>query len=290
MSRETTLVEPTIARSVEAARTAVGAAREAGQRIGLVPTMGALHEGHLSLIDHARHSCDFVVVTIFVNPTQFGPRDDFSRYPRTWEADLEFIRERRSQLVFAPSAEEMYSACHSTVVCPPKVAETLEGEFRPGHFTGVTTVVLKLMQIVAADVAFFGEKDFQQCLVIRDMVRDLNVPVEVNCCPTIREPDGLAMSSRNQYLSPDDRQQALSLNRGLELAKSMVARGEREGSAIEAAVRACIEASGAGSIDYVAIRDSDQLGFMDVLDRPAVLLLAVHVGSARLIDNTRLDV
>ena len=290
MSRETTLVEPTIARSVEAARTAVGAAREAGQRIGLVPTMGALHEGHLSLIDHARHSCDFVVVTIFVNPTQFGPRDDFSRYPRTWEADLEFIRERRSQLVFAPSAEEMYSACHSTVVCPPKVAETLEGEFRPGHFTGVTTVVLKLMQIVAADVAFFGEKDFQQCLVIRDMVRDLNVPVEVNCCPTIREPDGLAMSSRNQYLSPDDRQQALSLNRGLELAKSMVARGEREVSAIEAAVRACIEASGAGSIDYVAIRDSDQLGFMDVLDRPAVLLLAVHVGSARLIDNTRLDV
>lgn len=259
--------------------------QRAGKRVGFVPTMGALHEGHLSLVDVARQQCDAVVTSIFVNPTQFLPSEDLAKYPRTLEADLALLAARGVESVFAPSVEAMYPTGYSTFVEPPQVAVPLEGHCRPGHFRGVATVVLKLFEIVPADAAFFGQKDYQQSLVVRRMVRDLDVPIEIVVCPTVREADGLALSSRNRYLSPDERRQALAVSRALRAAREEAARGERSAAALRAIMRDTLHAAGIERIDYVAIADPETLDEVATLKRPAMALIACHVGTTRLIDN-----
>jgi pantoate--beta-alanine ligase len=226
-------------------RHIVLAARAAGKSVGLVPTMGALHEGHLTLIDAARAECDLVAATIFVNPTQFGPNEDFKSYPRDMAKDVSLLGGRGCELVFAPTDTEMYRPGHATFVEIGTLGHVLEGEIRPTHFRGVATVVLKLFQLAPANRAYFGRKDYQQTLVVRRMVADLNVPIEIRVCPTVREPDGLAMSSRNAYLSADERQRALALSRSLKLAEQMAAGGERNAEVIRSAMQREIESSAA---------------------------------------------
>jgi pantoate--beta-alanine ligase len=276
---------PILATTRDEVQRVLAVARQAGKRIGVVPTMGALHDGHLSLIRASNDDCDFTVVTIFVNPTQFGPHEDFERYPRTLDRDIELLASCRVDLVFAPTNQEMYPAGFSTYVEPPKVADPLEGQCRPGHFRGVATVVLKLFNSVPADVAYFGQKDYQQSLVIRKMVEDLNVPVSIRVCPTVREPDGLAMSSRNAYLSPVQRQQALALSGSLNLAAEMIRQGQRDASLIESKMRQALAVAGIDRIDYVAIADLQTLDGVHTIDGPVVALIAAYVGQTRLIDN-----
>ncbi len=228
---------PKLVASVAQLRDELGAVRRAGKKIGLVPTMGALHEGHLSLVRAAEAECDCTVVSIYVNPSQFGPSEDFAQYPRTLEKDLALLSGCRTDVVFAPSNEEVYPPEHATWVEPGPLAESLEGACRPGHFRGVATIVLKLLGMVQPDTAYFGQKDFQQALVIKRMVADLNVPVAIRVCPTVREADGLALSSRNRYLSPAARQRAVVLWQSLRLAGELVARGERSAPAIAARMR-----------------------------------------------------
>lgn len=258
--------------------------RAAGRSIALVPTMGALHAGHLSLVDAGRRECDVVVATIFVNPTQFGPGEDFARYPRTLETDLAALAGRGARLVFAPAVDEIYRPGHGTLVDVGPVAEPLEGAFRPGHFRGVATVVLKLFNLVAPDVALFGRKDYQQSLVIRRMVADLDLALRIVVCPTVREADGLAMSSRNVYLSAEERQRALSLSHSLRLAQELVDAGQTDAEVISARMRALLEAAQA-RIDYVALADPDTLAPAARVVAPTVALIAARIGSTRLIDN-----
>jgi pantoate--beta-alanine ligase len=284
----TASTKPTVVSTVADLRHWVRAARAAGKSIGLVPTMGALHEGHLSLARASQAECDLTVVTIFVNPTQFGPQEDFGKYPRTLEADLESLRTTGADLVFVPTNAEMYPADFSTYVEPPRSALRWEGECRPGHFRGVATIVLKLFNAAQADIAFFGQKDYQQVAVIRQMVRDLDVPVEIRVCPTVREPDGLAMSSRNRYLSLDERRQAVALSRGLKMAEQLASQGQRDASALIASVRQTLHDAGITRIDYVAVVDSDSLEPVAELNGPAVVLIAAFVGGTRLIDNWRI--
>jgi pantoate--beta-alanine ligase len=265
-------------------RKRVSEARRAGSVIGFVPTMGALHEGHLSLVDAARAQCGLTVVSIFVNPTQFGPQEDFARYPRTLEADCQALAARGVDLVFAPSTEAMYPASHVTYVEMGGPALPLEGAFRPGHFRGVATIVLKLLNLVEPDRAYFGRKDYQQSLVVRRMVEDLDLPITIEVCSIVREADGLAMSSRNVYLSADERRRALSISRGLQLARKMVEEGKTDANAVQANVRELLLASEL-KIDYVALVDPDTLTPVEVVDRPAVVAIAAHVGKTRLIDN-----
>jgi pantoate--beta-alanine ligase len=267
----------------------MGELRRLGLRIGLVPTMGALHEGHLSLVRAARERADVVVATIFVNPTQFGPSEDFGKYPRTLETDLRALANNGCDWVFVPQPAEIYPPGFSTFVEPPSVARPLEGVCRPGHFRGVATVVLKLLEIVPADVACFGQKDYQQALVIRRMVEDLNLPVEIVTCPIVREPDGLAMSSRNRYLSPGERGQALALSRALKEADRMVRSGERSVTAIEAAMRNILADSRIDKIDYTTVADAETLSEISRIQGQAVALIACYVGTTRLIDNQVLD-
>ncbi|HAN96209.1 MAG TPA: pantoate--beta-alanine ligase [Planctomycetaceae bacterium] len=282
------MTEPTIFRDPDAMRNWVLERRAAGERVGVVPTMGALHAGHVSLITAARETCDRTVATIFVNPTQFAPHEDLAKYPRTFEQDRARLAEVGTDAIFAPPVEAMYPAGFSTYVEPPSVAASLEGTIRPGHFRGVCTVVLKLFQIVPADVAVFGAKDFQQALVIRRMVRDLALPIEIDVRPTVREPDGLAMSSRNVYLSPDERRRALALSRALAEAAHRVASGERSRTAVEQAMRAILEPE-VDSIDYAVVAEPESLECPARIELPAVALIAARVGSTRLIDNRRLD-
>jgi pantoate--beta-alanine ligase len=265
-------------------RQRLAAVRAAGKSIALVPTMGALHEGHLSLLDAANSECDFSVVSIFVNPTQFGPGEDFGRYPRTLEIDLALLAARGADCVFAPPAEEMYPPGATTEVEVPAASEPLEGQFRPGHFRGVATIVLKLLNLVQPQVVCFGRKDYQQSLVVRRMVEDLDLPLHVNVCPTIREADGLAMSSRNRYLAPPDRLRALAISRSLRLAAELVRSGTRETAVIVARMRAELAAQQL-EIDYVALADPDTLAAIERVDRPAVALIAARVAGTRLIDN-----
>jgi pantoate--beta-alanine ligase len=265
--------------------TAVTRWRREGKSVGLVPTMGALHAGHLSLVEAARRECDQTVVTIFVNPTQFGPHEDFQRYPRDLNADLEKLRPLGVNLVFAPPLEEMYPPGETTRVEVGSVAEPLEGQFRPGHFRGVATVVLKLFNAIPADVAYFGQKDYQQTLVVRRMVADLNVPIRIAVCPIVREPGGLAMSSRNVYLSPDDRRRALVLSQSLNLAEQMVADGERNPATILAQMRERFAQAGVDRIDYIALADPETLAPVTQIRGGTVALIAAHVGKTRLIDN-----
>ncbi len=271
-------------------QAAVMELRLSGLRISLVPTMGALHEGHLSLVRIARQRADCVVATIFVNPTQFGPAEDFSKYPRTLDADLKALSAAGCDLVFVPTAEDMYPAGFSTYIDPPAVAQPLEGHCRPGHFRGVATIVLKLFHLIPAHLACFGQKDSQQLLVIRRMVEDLALPIEIVGCPIVREPDGLAMSSRNRYLSPAERQQALALSRALDRAEQLVAAGERDAESIVATMRGVLVDAGINRIDYVAMADPETLTARQSIDSPSVALIAAFVGNTRLIDNRILNV
>jgi pantoate--beta-alanine ligase len=268
-----------------AMQQAVLALRQAGRRVGLVPTMGALHAGHLSLVEAARARSDVVIATIFVNPTQFGPREDLDRYPRSLEADLQALSAARCDLVFLPHPADIYPPDFSTYVEPPAVAQPLEGICRPGHFRGVATVVLKLFNLIPADLACFGEKDYQQLLVIRRMVRDLNLPIEIVPCPTVREADGLALSSRNRYLSLAERQQALALSQALRRAEQLVAGHERSSAAVLAEMRRALASAGIERIDYVAMADPESLAEQSVIDRPVIALIAAYAGATRLIDN-----
>lgn len=266
-------------------RTAVAHARRAGKRVGVVPTMGALHAGHLSLVEACCRECDYRIVTIFVNPTQFGPGEDFQKYPRTLEADLELLSSQPVDLVFLPSVETMYPRGSATFIDVGPVAEPWEGTHRPGHFRGVATIVLKLFNLTAPDVAYFGQKDFQQSLVVRQMVRDLNVPAEIRVCPTVREPDGLALSSRNAYLSPSERKQALVLSRSLRLAESLAARGERNAETILQYMLEVLSSEAGVALQYATIADPQTLAPVATIERPAIALLAAKVGATRLIDN-----
>ncbi|NDY42314.1 pantoate--beta-alanine ligase [Dissulfurirhabdus thermomarina] len=263
--------------------------RAEGRRIALVPTMGYFHEGHLSLMDMARKAADRVVVSLFVNPAQFGPSEDLARYPRDLERDAALAEARGVDCLFAPPAEEMYPAGYQTWVEVTDLAAGLCGASRPGHFRGVCTVVAKLFNIVRPDVAVFGAKDFQQLQVVRRMAADLDLPVEILAHPVVREPDGLAMSSRNTYLSPEERRSALSLFSSLELAARLVREGEREAGRIEAAVAAHIRSAPGTRIDYVFVGDPETLRPVKRLAGPTLLALAVWVGKTRLIDNTILE-
>jgi pantoate--beta-alanine ligase len=259
--------------------------RRQGKRIGFVPTMGALHAGHISLVERARDLSDVVVASIFINPTQFGPTEDLQKYPRTLDNDLRGLTAARCDLVFVPSAVDMYPAGFSTYLEPPAVAQPLEGVCRPGHFRGVATIVLKLFELVPAHVVCFGQKDYQQLQVIKRMVEDLAIPIEIVGCPTVREADGLAMSSRNRYLSAADRQQALALSLALSSAEQMVSDGERDAKKVASFMKGQLQKSGIERIDYAVVADADTLAELNTIERAAVALIAAHVGTTRLIDN-----
>lgn len=279
---------PRVIAEADAVREAVRAAQAAGKTVGFVPTMGALHEGHLSLVDAARAECDLAIVSIFVNPTQFGPKEDLSRYPRDLELDLRLLAGRGCDLVFAPSVDEMYPAGYVTSVDVGPLGHELEGEYRPDHFRGVATVVLKLFQIAPADVAYFGRKDYQQSLVVRQMVADLNVPIEVRVCPTVREPDGLAMSSRNSYLSADERRRALVLSQSLHLAEQLAAEGARDTAKIRDKMQEHIRAAGGIDVQYIVFVADGTVTPVTSLDGPTTVAIAAMVGKTRLIDNVRI--
>jgi pantoate--beta-alanine ligase len=280
---------PKVVTTVAQLRDELAAARRVGKKIGLVPTMGALHEGHLSLVRAAKAECDYTVVSIYVNPTQFGPNEDLAKYPRTLQGDLTLLAGCRTDLVFTPSNEEMYPPGHVTWVEVGAVAEPLEGVCRPGHFRGVATVVLKLFNMVQPDAAYFGQKDFQQALVIRKMVADLDVPVAIRVCPIVREPDGLAMSSRNRYLSAAARQRALVLWKSLQLAGELIQRGERSARAIETQMRALVKTAEDARIDYVALADPETLQPIETIAGRTLAALAVRIENTRLIDNCLLE-
>jgi len=247
--------------------------------------MGALHEGHLSLVRAAKASCDLVAASIFVNPTQFGPAEDLQKYPRTFERDCELLAREGVELLFAPSVEEMYPAGAVTWVTVDELSEKLDGRSRPGHFRGVTTVVAKLFHIVEPDAAFFGQKDAAQVAIIRRMVRDLNFPVQIVACPIVREPDGLAMSSRNAYLDPQQKQQALVLHRSLVTVKQRWEAGERDCAKLAAAGRAEFVREDSVTLDYLEIVDPESLEPVDKAHEGALVAVAAFVGPTRLIDN-----
>jgi pantoate--beta-alanine ligase len=253
--------------------------------VGLVPTMGYLHAGHVSLVERARRENEHVVTSLFVNPTQFGPQEDLARYPRDLDRDRALLSAAGCDLLFAPTVADMYPHGTETTVDVGSVAQPLEGERRPGHFRGVATVVLKLLHIVQPTRAYFGQKDAQQLGVIRRMVRDLNVPVEIVGCPTVREPDGLALSSRNSYLDPEDRRAAPVLNRALQAARTAWEAGERRADALRDAMARVLAAEPRARVDYVSVADPLTFRELDVLEGPALLSMAVFVGRARLIDN-----
>jgi pantoate--beta-alanine ligase len=274
-----------IAKTIAEVRAAVARLRAEKKCIGLVPTMGALHDGHLSLVRAAKAHCSAVVATIFVNPTQFGPNEDFSKYPRTFEADCALLEKEGVDVVFAPDAAEMYPAGASTVVSVAGISDRLDGVSRPGHFVGVATVVAKLFNIVQPDHAFFGQKDAAQVAVLRRMVRDLHFNLELVVCPIVREPDGLAMSSRNRYLSPEQRQQALVLHRTLRHVESKIAAGVVDSGLLIDAGLAVLADEPEIRVDYFSIVDPDTLEDAPDVTAGALVAVAAAVGPARLIDN-----
>jgi len=283
-------MRPVVISTVEGVRETVNGARRSGRTIGLVPTMGALHAGHVSLFRAARRETGFVVGTIFVNPTQFGPSEDFSRYPRPLEKDLAICAEVGVDLVFAPEVETLYPQGSCTYVEVHGLQEVLCGTSRPGHFRGVATIVLKLFNIVQPDLAFFGQKDAQQALIIRQMVRDLNLPVEVRVCPIVREPDGLALSSRNQYLDADQRRRAVVLHQALEEGRGRVETGERDGRVVQQGMIDRIKTTPGAQLDYAAVVDANTLRPLSRLSGEILLALAVKFGATRLIDNVQLQI
>ncbi|MBI4491960.1 MAG: pantoate--beta-alanine ligase [Chloroflexi bacterium] len=275
---------------VETVAEARAAVRQAVRPLGLVPTMGYLHEGHLSLVRRAREESATLAATIFVNPTQFGPTEDYATYPRNLERDLGLLREAGVDLVFAPTVEEMYPPGYDTYVTIGSVAERLEGAARPGHFRGVATVVAKLFNLLQPDRAYFGQKDAQQVVVIRKLVADLNLTVEVVALPIVREPDGLALSSRNVYLSPPERQAALVLWHSLQTVEARFRAGERDAEQLRGAMRAVLAAEPLAEVDYVSVADAATLDELSRVDRPTLVSLAVRIGRTRLIDNFVLGV
>jgi pantoate--beta-alanine ligase len=278
-----------VAETIAQARSLVGAARARGKRIGLVPTMGALHAGHVSLIEAAVKDCDFVVVSIFVNPTQFGPGEDLEAYPKPFEADLEICEKAGVELVFAPSPEQMYPAQNLTWVTVERLTEPLCGRGRPIHFRGVTTVCTKLFNIIGPDVAYFGQKDAQQATVIKRMVADLNMPLEIVVCPTVREPSGLAVSSRNQYLSDRQKDDATNIHKSLEECRRMIGAGETRVERIVASMRAKLQEAPSIEIEYVEIVDAETLERLQKIYGRVLVAVAVRIGAARLIDNVVVD-
>jgi pantoate--beta-alanine ligase len=279
----------TISTTVQETRAASRAARIASKKIGFIPTMGALHEGHLALVRTAKKHCQVVFVSIFVNPTQFGPNEDFSKYPRTFESDRELLQEEGVDLLFAPSVDEIYPQGALTYVTVEGLSERLDGISRPGHFRGVTTVVSKLFNIVEPDLAFFGQKDAAQVAIIRRMVRDLKIPVEIVVCPIVREPDGLALSSRNAYLKADERKHALVLRKSLLRAEELFSRGERRASELMGAARDVFSRQPSVRLDYFQVVDPDTLESIDTISGRALVAVAAYVGATRLIDNTVLS-
>ena len=279
-----------VSQTISSVRENVWEARKQGKTIGLVPTMGALHAGHISLVQEAKQKCDYVVVSIFVNPTQFGPSEDFEKYPRPIEDDLQKCENAGVDLVFNPSAKEMYPEKVITWVNVEKITDHLCGLSRPGHFRGVTTVCAKLFNIVTPDFAFFGQKDVQQAVVIRRMVADLNMPLEIVVCPIIREKNGLAMSSRNKYLSERDREDASYIYKSLQKCKEMVNSGCRNTETIINEMRSILEQKESIKIEYISIVDEKTLENIDCVRGKSIAAVSVRIGSTRLIDNFLLDI
>lgn len=278
------------ARTQDELRLRVEAWRREGETIGFVPTMGAMHEGHLSLVRIAREHADRVVASVFVNPTQFGPHEDFNRYPRQPEKDAAMLEAAGCDLLFLPGVETIYPPGNATYVEPAGAALGLEGTCRPGHFRGVATVVCALFNLVRADVAVFGEKDAQQLAVIRQMVRDLHLPIEIVPGPTVREADGLALSSRNAYLSALERERASVLYRSLSAAARLIGAGERRGDEVRRCLRQVLDSEPAARVEYADVVDADTFAPIETLKGDLVLPVAVRIGGARLIDNIRLTV
>lgn len=274
-----------ICKSIEDMRAACRDVRRGGKRLGFVPTMGALHEGHLSLIRAARAACEVVAASIFINPKQFGPTEDLAKYPRTFDHDRQLLEKEGVELLFAPSVEEMYPAGGVTWVEVESLSNKLDGRSRPGHFRAVTTVVAKLLHVVEPEVAFFGQKDAAQVAIIRRMVRDLNFPVEIVTCPIVRESDGLAMSSRNVYLDPQQRQQALVLHRSLMRVKKLWEGGEWSAERLVVAGREEIANEKLVRLDYFEIVDPDNLDPVQIASSGAMVVVAAFVGTTRIIDN-----
>jgi len=280
---------PIVIKSPSDMQAHANAVRQKGGRMGFVPTMGALHAGHLALVDYAREHCDNLVVSIFVNPLQFDRADDLSGYPRTWQADLDLCSAHGVDVIYYPDADAMYPAGFQTKVSVAQMTQGLCGAHRPGHFDGVTTVVLKLFNAVKPDIAVFGEKDFQQLMVIKRMARDLDLDVEVVGRPTVREADGLALSSRNVRLSPQERERALCLWRGLNRAMELAKGGEKDAAKLKTAALAEIDTVPGARLEYLEVVASESLEPVETLDRPARMAMAVWMGETRLIDNAPLD-
>jgi pantoate--beta-alanine ligase len=278
-----------VAKTIESVRRLVKAARRAGKKIGFVPTMGALHIGHISLIEAAKKNCDFVVVSIFVNPTQFGPSEDFKKYPRPIKADLNICRKAGVNLVFVPIPKAMYPGENLTWVDVEKLSEPLCGRFRPGHFRGVATVCAKLFNIVTPDIAYFGRKDAQQAVVIKQMVADLNMPLKIVVCPTVREKNGLAMSSRNQYLTAQQKKDAAYIYKSLQKCRHTIKQGGRDTKKIIAEMRKVLKQIPSAEIQYVSIVDAETLQNIDKVAGKVLAAVAVKVGITRLIDNILID-
>jgi pantoate--beta-alanine ligase len=270
-------------------RAACRDVRAGRRRLGLVPTMGALHDGHLSLVRAANAQCDAVAVSIFVNPTQFGPSEDLSKYPRQFDRDSELLEKEGVDFLFAPSVDEIYPGGAVTWVLVEGLSEKLDGRSRPGHFRGVATIVAKLFHILEPEVAFFGQKDAAQLAVIRRMARDLNFPVEIVACPIVREPDGLAMSSRNAYLSPEERRQALVLQRSLQRTRQEFQAGEGNSAALISAAKEVFAGEPLAKLDYFEIVDPETLDPVERVSRKSLVAVAAYVGKTRLIDNDVLD-
>jgi pantoate--beta-alanine ligase len=282
-------MKPVVAKTIDAIRAAVADAKKRGLSVGLVPTMGALHAGHVSLLQAARAETGFVVATIFVNPTQFGPHEDFSRYPRPLDKDLEICGQAGVNAVFVPDVKTIYPDGFGTYVEVHGLQDLWEGASRPGHFRGVATVVLKLFNIVGADVAYFGQKDAQQARIIQQMVGDLDVPIRLRVCPIIREPDGLALSSRNQYLDAEQRRHAVVVHQALEHARALIAKGECNAAVVQQALADRIKATPGAQLDYAALVDPQTLRSVERIGKEVLVALAVRFGATRLIDNLKIE-
>lgn len=279
-----------VVKSTESVRVLMKAARSEGNKVGFVPTMGALHVGHISLIEAATKECDFVVVSIFVNPTQFGPGEDFEKYPRPLEGDLDICRKGGVDVVFVPTPEQMYPTENITWVNVEKLTETLCGEFRPGHFRGVATVCAKLFNIVGPDVAYFGQKDAQQAVVIKRMVADLNMPLDIVVCPTVREESGLVVSSRNKYLTEEQKKDATLIYKSLQKCREMIDAGTTDTKTITAEMGKILSQAPSIQIEYVSIVDAENLQKLDKIIGKILAAVAVRIGPARLIDNIVVDI
>ncbi|MDP2923305.1 MAG: pantoate--beta-alanine ligase [Candidatus Omnitrophota bacterium] len=278
-----------VAKTIAKVKKEIYKAQAAKKVIGFIPTMGALHQGHIVLVKRAKRDCGFVIASIFVNPTQFGPKEDFRKYPRTLQKDKELLENEKVDLVFLPSVSEIYPLGFSTYVEESFLSRVLCGKSRPGHFRGVCTVVAKLFNVVQPDIAYFGHKDYQQAKIIEKMTRDLNFPTKIEIIPTVRESDGLAMSSRNVYLNNEERKNAACLYFALALAKILVAQGERNASKISDKIKKIISLTKAARIDYVKIVDANTLRDITRIENDALIAIAIYMGKTRLVDNIILD-